>query len=97
MRTLGVLVVFIISLLGLGSALEARANSYVVIRDGVSEPVEMPGSELAKGHEEKKKADGGDDEESEEELFPSQSEALQALDPGVLDDMLRFRIASRSR
>lgn len=98
MRTFAVLFVFFASLLGLGATLKAEANSSITIEQGsISEPVAMPGTELAKkGHDDRKRPDGGDDEESEEELFPAADDsatALQVLDP----DVLRMHIAARIR
>ncbi|MFL5319586.1 MAG: hypothetical protein ACJ790_08000 [Myxococcaceae bacterium] len=96
MKTLAVLAVFFCSLLALGATLDHQAGDHVAISNGITAPEEMPGSELASGQKDKHHPDGGDDSKSEEELFPAdQHQALQALDPGVFDDLVRIRIASR--
>lgn len=93
MRTLAVLAVFLVSLLGLGATLSAEASSKIHIEPAFVAPSLMEEGALAG-----KKDGGRDDEESEEDFAPSDAEQLQALemlDPAVFDDLIRLRYAAR--
>lgn len=94
MRTFAVLALFLCSLLGLGATLSAEANSVVRIEPAFEAPKEMDEAVA------KKKDGGRDDEESEEDLVPSEAEqqmALEMLDPGHLDHVIKLQLASSKR
>ncbi|RKH65012.1 hypothetical protein [Corallococcus llansteffanensis] len=100
MKTLTVAIVFCLSLVSLFASVRADANAFPRLEPGVSQPVAlMPkGGGDKGGGDDKKGGKGG--EEDEEEFRQSsrglsQQAALELVDPGVLDDMLRLRAALR--
>lgn len=101
MKTLTVTLVFIVSMASLFTSLRADAVSSVHIEKGLSRP--EPLSVLNRGDGKGGGKGGGDDkggkdddEESEEEYRAryaglSQAAALELVDPGALEDVLRVR------
>lgn len=86
MKTLAVALLFILSLVTLFAAARADALSQPSIQPRLSRPVPLP-----EGDDDKK-----DDEEDEEEYRGLSSRAaLDLVDPGGLEDVLRLRIAAR--
>jgi hypothetical protein len=104
MKTLTVAVVFCLSLVALFSSVRADANAFPRVEPGLSQPVSL----MPKGGDGKGGGKGGDGgkgghggEEDEEEFRQasrglSQRAALELVDPGVLDDMIRLRAALRA-
>ncbi|MFP2895814.1 hypothetical protein [Corallococcus sp. 4LFB] len=102
MKTLTVALVFCLSMVSLFTSVRADANAFPRLEPGVSQPVAL----MPKGGDGKGGGKGGGDggkgggEEDEEEYRQqpralSQKAALELVDPGVLDDMLRLRAAVR--
>jgi hypothetical protein len=88
MKTLAVALLFVLSLATLLSAARAEALSQPRIEPRMARP--LP---LAEGDDDKD--DKKDDEEDEEEYRGlSQRAALELVDPGARDDMLRLRAAA---
>lgn len=89
MKTLAVALLFALSLVTLFSAARADAMSQPRITPRMAQP--LP---LVEGDD--KDDDKDDDEEDEEEYRGlSQQAALELVDPGALDDVLRLRLAAR--
>ena len=89
MKTLAVALLFILSLVTLFSATQAEALSQPSIQPRMARPQALPEGDDDKGD------DKGDDEEDEEEYRGlSQRAALELVDPGGLDELLRLRIAA---
>lgn len=89
MKTLAVTLLFILSLVTLLSAARAEALSQLRIESRMARPQPLP-----EGDDDKK--DDKDDEEDEEEYRGlSRHAALELVDPGGLDEVLRLRIAAR--
>jgi hypothetical protein len=103
MKTLTVAIMFCLSLVSVFASVRADANAYPRLESGISQPVAlMPkggdgkggggkGSDGGKG--------GGEEDEEEYRQAPrglSQKAALELVDPGVLDDMIRLRAALRA-
>ncbi|HEX8697684.1 MAG TPA: hypothetical protein VF815_02495 [Myxococcaceae bacterium] len=88
MKTLAVALLFVLSLVTLFSAARADAMSQPHIIPRMAQP--MP---LVEGDD--KDDDKKDDEEDEEEYSGlSQQAALELVDPGALDDLLKLRLAA---
>lgn len=94
MKTLAVALIFILSLVTLLSASRADALSQPSIQPRMARPQPLPdGDGGTDGGGDKKKKD--DDEDGEEEYQGlSQSAALELVDPGAQDYLLRLRIAA---
>ncbi|MFP2928034.1 hypothetical protein ACLESO_23100 [Pyxidicoccus sp. 3LG] len=98
MKNLTVALVFCMSMVSLFSSLRADALSSVRIEKGLSQPEPLslkPRGDDGKGGGDDDKG-GKDDEEDEEEYRAryaglSQRAALELVDPGALDDVLRVR------
>jgi hypothetical protein len=89
MKTFAVALLFVLSLATLFSAARADAMSQPSITPRMAQP--LP---LVEGDD--KDDDKDDDEEDEEEYRGlSQQAALELVDPGARDDMLRLRLAAR--
>ncbi len=87
MKTFTVALLFVLSLVTLFAAARADALSQPAIRPGLARPVPLP-----EGDDDKK----DDDEEDEEEYRAlGQRAALELVDPGLQDDLLRLRLAAR--
>jgi hypothetical protein len=86
MKTLTVALLFILSLVTLFAAARAEALSQPRIEPRMARPVA-----LIQGDD---KDDDKDDEEDEEEYHGRRRAALELVDPGALDYMLRLRIAA---
>ena len=99
MKTLTVAIVFCLSLVSLFASVRADANAFPRLEPGVSQPVAlMPKGGDKGGGDDKKGGKGGEEDEEEFRQSPralSQQAALELVDPGVLDDMLRLRAALR--
>ncbi|MCP3144150.1 hypothetical protein [Pyxidicoccus xibeiensis] len=97
MKNLTVALVFCVSMASLFSSLRADALSSVRIEKGLSRPTPLalrPADDGKGGGDDDK--GGKDDEEDEEEVRArysgiSQRAALELVDPGALDDVLRVR------
>jgi hypothetical protein len=88
MKTLAVALLFVLSLVTLLSAARADAMSQPRITPRMAQP--LP---LAEGDD--KDDDKDDDEEDEEEYRGlSQQAALELVDPGAREDLLRLRLAA---
>lgn len=100
MKTLTVAIVFCLSLVSLFASVRADANAFPRLEPGVSQPVAlMPKGGDKGGGDDKKGGKGGEEDEEEFRQSPralSQQAALELVDPGVLNDMLRLRVALRS-
>ncbi|RKH39399.1 hypothetical protein [Corallococcus sicarius] len=100
MKTLTVAIVFCLSLVSLFASVRADANAFPRLEPGVSQPVAlMPKGGDKGGGDDKKGGKGGEEDEEEFRQSPralSQQAALELVDPGVLNDMLRLRAALRS-
>ena len=99
MKTLAVAVLFALSLVSLFASVRADALSQPRIETGMARPQPLVPDDDKKGGDEDKK--GGDDEKDEEEYRAryrglSQRAALELVDPGALDDLLRLRAAVRA-
>lgn len=97
MKNLTVALVFCASMASLFTSLRADAVSSVRIEPGLSrpEPLSLLRKDDGKGGDDDKKG-GKDDEEDEEEYRAgysglSQRAALELVDPGALEDVLRVR------
>lgn len=89
MKTLTVALLFILSLVTLFAAARADALSQPAIQPRLARPVPLPEGD-------DKKDDKKDDEEDEEEYRAlSPRAALELVDPGLQDDLLRLRFAAR--
>lgn len=100
MKTLSVAVLFVLSLVSLFASVRADALSQPRIGTGLARPLALVPDDGKKGGDEDKKG-GGDDEKDEEEYRAeyrglSQRAALELVDPGALDDLLRLRAAVRA-
>ncbi|RKH59454.1 hypothetical protein [Corallococcus aberystwythensis] len=101
MKTLTVAIVFCLSMVSLFTSVRADANAFPRLEPGVSQPVALMPKGDGKGGG-KGGSDGGKGGEEEEEEYRqtprglSQKAALELVDPGVLDDMIRLRAALRS-
>ena len=100
MKTLTVAVLFILSLVSLFASVRADALSQPRIESGLSRPLALVPDDGKKGGDDDKKG-GDDDEKDEEEVRASyrglsQRAALELVDPGALDDLLRLRAAVRA-
>lgn len=103
MKTLTVALLFVLSLVSLFASARADALAWSHrIEPRLAEPQSLLPEDGKKGGDEDKKKGGkggdkkgGDDTERDEEDYRalSQRAALQLVDPGVLDDMLRLRAA----
>lgn len=90
MKTLTVALLFVLSLVTLFSAARAEALSQPRITPRMAQPVA-----LVDGDD--KDDDKDDDEEDDEEYRGlSPRAALELVDPGALDDVLRLRLAVSS-
>ena len=88
MKTLAVALLFVLSLVTLFSAARADAMSQPSITPRMAQPVALVGDD-------DKDDDKDDDEEDEEEYRGlSQRTALELVDPGSLDDVLKLRLAA---
>ncbi|MBN1209832.1 MAG: hypothetical protein JXB05_33590 [Myxococcaceae bacterium] len=89
MKTFTVALLFTLSLFTLFTAARADALGHPRIEKGMSQP-----HPLAEGDDDK---DDDKDDEGDEEDYRglSQRAALELVDPGGLDDVLRLRIAAR--
>lgn len=105
MKTLTVAIVFCLSMVSVFASVRADANAFPRLESGISQPVAlMPkggdGKGGGKGGDGGKGGKGGGEEDEEEYRQQprglSQKAALELVDPGVLDDMLRLRAAIRS-
>jgi hypothetical protein len=99
MKTLAVAVLFALSLVSLFASVRADALSQPRIETGLAQPQRLVPDDDEKGGEGDKK--GGDDEKDEEEYRAeyraiSQRAALELVDPGALDHLLRVRAAVRA-
>ena len=91
MKNLGVLALFVASLLAVGGALKAQANQMPRIEPGLSRPVAL---EVAgRG---KPRPDGGTHDEEELTAPADTLQALELVDPGGLDEMMRLRLAANA-
>jgi hypothetical protein len=89
MKTFTVALLFILSLVTLFASARANALSQPDIQPRLARPVP-----LAEGDDDKD--DKKDDEEDEEEYRAlGQNAALELVDPGLQDDLLRLRLAAR--
>ncbi|MDY7227075.1 hypothetical protein [Hyalangium rubrum] len=89
MKTLALTLLFILSLVTLLSAARADALSQPRIESRMARPLPLPEGD-------DKDDDKKDDEEDEEEYRGLSSHAaLELVDPGGLDDVLRLRLAAR--
>jgi hypothetical protein len=89
MKTLTVALLFILSLVTLFAAARADALSQPDIQPRMARPVPLPDGEDKKG-------DKKDDEEDEEEYHGlSPRAALELVDPGLQEEVLRLRLAAR--
>ncbi|RYZ37533.1 MAG: hypothetical protein EOO71_27555 [Myxococcaceae bacterium] len=100
MKTLTVAIVFCLSMVSLFASVRADANAFPRLEPGISQPVSlMPkGGDGKGGGDDKGGKGGGEEDEEEYRQQPrglSQKAALELVDPGVLDDMLRLRAALR--
>ena len=88
MKTFTVALLFILSLFTLFSAARADALSHPRVERGLSQP-----QPLVEGDDDK---DDDKDDEGDEEDYRglSQRAALELVDPGGLDDVLRLRLAA---
>jgi hypothetical protein len=94
MKTLAVAVLFVLSLASLFASVRADALSQPRIETGMARPQPLAPDDGKGGDEDKK--GGGDDEKDEEEYRAiSQRAALELVDPGALDHLLRLRAAVR--
>ncbi|WP_223642289.1 hypothetical protein [Corallococcus sp. EGB] len=106
MKTLTVAIVFCLSLVSLFTSVRADANAFPRLEPGISQPVAlMPkggdgkgGGKGGKGGSDGGKGGGEEDEEEyrQQTRAISQRAALELVDPGVLDDMIRLRAAIRA-
>jgi hypothetical protein len=97
MKTLAVAVLFVLSLASLFASVRADALSQPRI-ETMARPQPLAPDDGKGGDEDKK--GGGDDEKDEEEYRAqdraiSQRAALELVDPGALDHLLRLRAAVR--
>jgi len=89
MKTFTVAVLFLLSLVTLFAAARADALSQPAIQPGLARPVPLPEGD-------DKDDDKKDDEEDEEEYRAlGQHAALELVDPGQQEDLLRLRFAAR--
>jgi hypothetical protein len=102
MKNLTVALVFCLSMASLFTSLRADALSSVRIEKGLSrpEPLALLPRGDGKGGGDDDKGGKDDDEEDEEEYRAryaglSQSAALEMVDPGALEDVLRVRAGLR--
>ncbi|WP_224364863.1 hypothetical protein [Hyalangium versicolor] len=88
MKTLAVALLFVLSLMTLFSASRADALSQPSIQPRMARPQALP-----EGDDDK---DGKDDDEDDEEEYRGLTPraALELVDPGGRDDVLRLRIAA---
>jgi hypothetical protein len=90
MKTLTVALLFVLSLVTLFSAARADAMSQPRFAPRMAQPVALVGDD-------DKDDDKDDDEEDEEEYRGlSPRAALELVDPGALDDVLKLRLAASS-
>jgi len=90
MKTLAVALLFILSLVTLFAAARADALSQPSIQPRLARPAPLPEGD------DDKKDDKDDDEEDEEEYRGLSSRAaLELVDPGGREAVLRLRIAAR--
>jgi hypothetical protein len=92
MKTLAVALFFILSLVTLFSATRADALSRPSIHPRMARPQPLPEGDEDKDDD--KKDDDEDDEEEYRGRGLSQRAALELVDPGGLDNLLRLRIAA---
>src|SRR4051812_31181602 len=99
MKTLAVALLFALSLCSAGLAARAEARSHVrIAAGGLSAPVLLAdgggkgGGDGGSGGD--KGGDGDDDERDEEELRVTGRAALDLVDPGAAQDVLRLRLAA---
>lgn len=104
MKNLTVALVFCLSMASLFASLRADAVSSVRIEKGLSrpEPLAVLARGDGKGGGDDDKGGKGDDEEDEEEVRVrysgiSQPAALELVDPGALEDVLRVRAGLKFR
>ncbi|MCY1036357.1 hypothetical protein OV207_33280 [Corallococcus sp. BB11-1] len=100
MKTFTVAIVFCLSMVSLFASVRADANAFPRVEAGISQPVSlMPkGGDGKGGGDDKGGKGGGEEEEEEYRQTPrglSQKAALELVDPGALDDMLRLHAALR--
>ncbi|RKH15760.1 hypothetical protein D7Y13_14540 [Corallococcus praedator] len=99
MKTLTVAIVFCLSMVSLFASVRADANAFPRLEPGVSQPVAlMPKGGDGKGGGDDKGGKGGEEDEEEyrqQSRGLAQKAALELVDPGVLDDMIRLRAALR--
>lgn len=94
MKTLAVALLFVLSLVSLFSAAQAHAFSQPSLEPRMARPLPLLGGD------DDKDDDKDDDEEDEEEYRAaeyqglSQRAALELVDPGALDEVLRLRAAA---
>ena len=89
MKTLTVVLLFVLSLVTLFSAARADAMNEPRITPRMAQPVPLVDGD------DKDDDDKDDDEEDEEEYRGlSQRAALELVDPGALDDLLKLRLAA---
>jgi len=95
MKTLAVAVLFALSLVSLFASVRADALSQPRIETGMARPQPLLPDDGKKGGDGDK---GGDDDEKDEEEYRgiSQRAALELVDPGALDHLLRLRAALRA-
>jgi len=90
MKTFAVALLFLLSLVTVFSAARADAMSQPRITPRMAQPMPLV--------DEDDKDDKDDDEEDEEEYRGlSQRAALELVDPGAMDDLLKLRLASLGR
>lgn len=88
MKTFTVALLFVLSLVSLFSAARADAMSQPRITPRMAQPVAL-------GDDDKDDDKDDDDEEDEEEYRGlSPRAALELVDPGALDDVLKLRLAA---
>ncbi|WP_338870477.1 hypothetical protein [Myxococcus stipitatus] len=102
MKTLSTTLLFCLAVAGLLASLRADALSSPRIEPGLSrpEPLSLRPDDGKGGGDGDDKGDGKDDEEDEEDYRArytgiSGAAALELVDPGVLDDLMRLRAAAR--
>ncbi|MCP3103094.1 hypothetical protein LZ198_29865 [Myxococcus sp. K15C18031901] len=105
MKTLAAALVFSLSMASLFTAVRADASSYPRVEKGLSRPEPLslrPGDGKGGGGDGDDKGDDKDkDDEEDEEEYRGRyagvtgAAALELVDPGALEDMLRLRAAVR--
>lgn len=95
MKTLALALLFVLSLAsaGLAARAEALSSPRIAGARGLEGPVALrPDGDDKDGDDDK-----DDDEEDEEEVRVTGRAALELVDPGAVDDVLRLQLAARGR